>query len=58
MLKINELRKMSLVTLLEILEGCYLCWMQNQTKTNLADIERVKKVIVEKYGELTFSPDP
>lgn len=51
MLKITELRKMSLVTLLEVLEGCYLSWMKKQTKGNLADIEKVKKVILEKYGQ-------
>ena len=58
MLKITELRKMSLVTLLEVLEGCYLSWMKKQTKGNLDDIEKVKKVILEKYGTPNYSPDP
>lgn len=51
MLKINELRKMSTVTLLEILDGCYMAWFKRQTKTNLKDIELVKRVILEKSGD-------
>lgn len=50
MLKITELRKMSIITLLEVLEGCYLAWFKRQTKTNLRDIELVKRVILEKSG--------
>ena len=49
---VTELRKMPLEKLLEVLEKCYLSWwMKKPTRKNLEDIEKVKRVIIEKYGQ-------